>query len=1354
MTQAETPAAIADELAWLDEHIARLSGLPDEAHGADLGQVVWLGQLLIRRAEVLASDPPASVEADLREARRLLRLAASALPLGDTTDDERLGLDARAALGTCCGYLYEIGGDAADADEAIELLRQVVPSLAGPPDTAEAATQLADMSWRRAQDEQDPTRRRQRLDLAADMLELALDTGHEDRDLWADALALRAVVAEQRWACAEVPATEPAAYEELRSLLVETLAALPADYPQRWQLDWSLASLSHEIHLRWDDPADLDQALRHWAFALDGANRAGEPPAELLGEYASTLATGWSQDDDPQGRDLAISLYERAFEASRERPAMWLIECAVMLNDRAGASEAAVEVPRGDVLADVEAVIRLSSAAAKAAEPDSPVEPEAELLLVKALTDRLRLIDDDVALVAHIDAAIATTETILSAWRHDDRDRLTLTFRLGLLKYWRFSQTLDGQALAESVTLLRTVYDGIPDDDADRSLCGVALALALIGAQHTGLEDAPADEAYRLLKLHRPAGSSGGDLQDLASLAETFDQVLRAGGRGVPDWNRARSTFPAPGGPPRRNEQLLDFAWLMLLMRAFDSGSMHDLEAAMAHQRELRASVDPAGVRYQGATIGMAATLVIGAINGWAPSGLSVVEAAEHAVELIGEVLPAIPGTDLNRPFAEWVLAQANLVLIGRSPHSRDAVARSHDHIGRLAKAVAEAPRPPGRLGASGARIGRVFTALSDGMTAATAPEFDAIVAGARATVAESDDEDGYRPLYRWHLAIALTRAYDRWRQRSHLVEAAGQLRLTVAATQFGPMLRRDAGELLATVLRKLAVDPTDAAGDYARQSRAAAIDQLRSYGELTVLQSTATEAAAVALDAETRAAAAVSWCLDDRAWGDAVRVLEAGRALTLNASMTWASVSERLRLAGHEALAREWAAAGPSTINGSGTGQLPAGSLIPNDIVTRAIDALGTETLTPPQPAAIGAALTSLGHDALVYLIPGNTGRAGHAVMVSASGDVAGRRLPALVDVSGGVLGRYHRVHDAMRATGDPAERGRLRERWTTALDELTSWAWSAAMAEVLRLAPREQPRLVIVPVGRLCGVPWHAARDPLPDSRLGRPQLALDRAVISYAASARLLLDCASRPAMTPDGTALIVGNPTGDERLAWAALEATALWRVFYPRADYYGMVADLGDDRAPQRMLRECSHVDLLAGLPGGIRPRPVVHLSCHAGSPGGSGSVLAARLRIGPGGLALSVAKILRQAAGRPADSPGPLVDLAACGTHLTGDRHDEALTLATAFLVAGASTVLGSLWRVLDRRTALMMFVVHHHLRMGGLPAAEALRRAQLWMLDPARRPVAGMPAAFRDTVPGVDLAEPRGWAAFVHQGR
>lgn len=58
--------------------------------------------------------------------------------------------------------------------------------------------------------------------------------------------------------------------------------------------------------------------------------------------------------------------------------------------------------------------------------------------------------------------------------------------------------------------------------------------------------------------------------------------------------------------------------------------------------------------------------------------------------------------------------------------------------------------------------------------------------------------------------------------------------------------------------------------------------------------------------------------------------------------------------------------------------------------------------------------------------------------------------------------------------------------------------------------------------------------------------------------------------------------------------------------------------------------------------------------------------------------AWQVAKALRQVAGRPADSPGPLVDLAACGTHLTGELHDEALTLATAFLAAGAATVLGS----------------------------------------------------------------------------
>jgi len=111
---------------------------------------------------------------------------------------------------------------------------------------------------------------------------------------------------------------------------------------------------------------------------------------------------------------------------------------------------------------------------------------------------------------------------------------------------------------------------------------------------------------------------------------------------------------------------------------------------------------------------------------------------------------------------------------------------------------------------------------------------------------------------------------------------------------------------------------------------------------------------------------------------------------------------------------------------------------------------------------------------------------------------------------------------------------------------------------------------------------------------------------------------------------------------------------------------------------------------------------------------------------------------------------GFLVCLAACTTHLTTQAFDGAFTLATAFLVGGASTVVASLWRVDDDPTAVLMFMLHHHLARGLAPA-DALRRAQLWMIDPERLIPASMPAAVRRVVRVANLSDPASWASMVH---
>ncbi len=95
-----------------------------------------------------------------------------------------------------------------------------------------------------------------------------------------------------------------------------------------------------------------------------------------------------------------------------------------------------------------------------------------------------------------------------------------------------------------------------------------------------------------------------------------------------------------------------------------------------------------------------------------------------------------------------------------------------------------------------------------------------------------------------------------------------------------------------------------------------------------------------------------------------------------------------------------------------------------------------------------------------------------------------------------------------------------------------------------------------------------------------------------------------------------------------------------------------------------------------------------------------------------------------------------LIVLSACQTALGRDLRGEApMGLTHAFLSAGASGVVMSLWSVDDRATAVLMENFYQGLLVAGLPPAEALRQAQL--------------ALWRDP----RWSAPFYWAGFVLEG-
>ncbi|MEU6671176.1 CHAT domain-containing protein [Streptomyces sp. NPDC046727] len=513
----------------------------------------------------------------------------------------------------------------------------------------------------------------------------------------------------------------------------------------------------------------------------------------------------------------------------------------------------------------------------------------------------------------------------------------------------------------------------------------------------------------------------------------------------------------------------------------------------------------------------------------------------------------------------------------------------------------------------------------------------------------------------------------------------------------------------------------------------------------------------------------------------DVVADLEKGRALVHQAAAASRSIPELLEAAGRPELARRWRAQVPGDPLRPETGDASAppadGPPIPSALRRGALAALGVRPGAGPGAgprqlagttdlAALTAGLAASGADALVYLMPGVTLPAathpGYAVILRPGAGPTLLPLPRLLASDDSPLERYLRAAaERSRALADPdmstSWRAAYEAEWQAALDALCDWAWPAVMGPVLSVVrpllaalwPRARPpRIVLVPCERLGVVPWHAAR--IRGIGAHGHRYACQEAVISYAPSGTQFLAAAGRRRMAPGaGRQVLVADP--ELTLPWAEVETVALRAACYPSALRYGefLTIDGEPDAAG-------TPDELLAVLPGGASQASVVHLACHgwaAPRPTDSALRLAGVPGADPDTGRLTVAGLLDGAAGSRPDTAGPLVVLSACETDLSTGHHDEALTLTTALVTRGAADVVGSRWAVRDGPTAVMMAVFHHCLTARGLAPPDALRAAQLWMLNPRRTLSFPLEGPLRREAARPDLHRLPHWAAFTHQG-
>lgn len=1040
------------------------------------------------------------------------------------------------------------------------------------------------------------------------------------------------------------------------------------------------------LRIRWyeaDHPVDRDRAidrLRQVAAEI----LAGGGPSEGVTRYDVLLSGGTllaaRGDADESESDLAESIRLLAAAAERipaEQPDRWFCHWAL----------ATARMRHGQLSGSVQnrEVARGLAAALAAGIPDLDDESDAHVNRINAANQWLSNADGDPAPVAELRAAVTQADAAV--------DRITA------------ADPAAGARLAGTAAIAWTVVTGHDLGYLDPERLGHLLAVA------GQWPDAPPGWDGVL------AMGQG----NAALLAETLGGRKSGPGDAVRPFADAAG---APGLDEGLRQQLLE---VLAIAASFDGARTGDL-GRMAWAQKFFGQA-------RGQTVGLVppereiVRLVAESGLLWQVQDLDGLAAAVDRATALLPHLP--PGPDRHA-----LGAMLNVFRYARGSGAGSPAGSAPDTAGTVA--------PDGSLSAFYRTLGAIAGAVGQMIAAITAGDRPALrerLDRVEDLASRLDPDSPLRVFATGNLAAGWLHLARRHPADPPARLAAVRWHEETVAALGGPH-----HPLWATVVLS-AGEALRLAGDLAG-GRDRGRSALRGHARQVLLQS-GTESA---VDAARRAAAdaltAAGWCAADGAYDDLVRALDAGRGLVLHAATSARGIAADLRALGHGALAAEWERH-TETATIPLPGSLPGldAVALPSDLRPRVLRALteggAGRLLDPPGPEEIRAALAACSADALIYLVPEGNERPGMAVIVPAGGRVEVLPLPGLSAGPGSRVVRYAEVYERYR-TAPRGLRSAPQQQWRQALDDLSRWAWQAAGEGLLSWAarrwPDRPPRLVLVPMGPLAQVPWHAASRWTGGTRR---YLAQD-AVVSTAASGRLLGEVVARPALGP-GPALIVGNPTGD--LPSAGGEACAIHESFYPGGDYYGTRRDSDPSLWSVSADGAGTPEEVFDWLTEPATPRSVLHLACHCVAEPSR----PARSRLMLAGGVLPVFSLLDRA-----PTTRMLLDrvfLAACDTHLSGTDYDEAFSPASAFLAAGARTVFGSLWAVPDDGTSLLMFMTHHFLNTSDCQPAEALHLAQCWMLDPNREPPQAMPPGLVETLRSTDAADPVSWAGFVHLG-
>jgi len=251
-----------------------------------------------------------------------------------------------------------------------------------------------------------------------------------------------------------------------------------------------------------------------------------------------------------------------------------------------------------------------------------------------------------------------------------------------------------------------------------------------------------------------------------------------------------------------------------------------------------------------------------------------------------------------------------------------------------------------------------------------------------------------------------------------------------------------------------------------------------------------------------------------------------------------------------------------------------------------------------------------------------------------------------------------------------------------------------ASLIAEWERHNKRNVTRVILIPHRFLHLLPFHAIT--LSDGRIWGESVS-----ITYAPSASVL-DRLMRFDSTRTGVA------------AKTVAVAHSLSREHYPDGDqpllFHG---------AEGRMLKRATCAEILEGEQAtpeaakeAILDADYIHFACHGKFD--SENALNSALKLFPDAHHSKGELTLGEVFESVRLHHAHLVVLSACDTGLVKVQrfHDECVGFPAAFLYAGAKTVIGSLWRVPDLSTWLLMRALWYEVQAGARPA-EALRRAK-----------------------------------------